>query len=98
MHRDLARFDSVVAVARTAHSSCQKHNGYIHFVSARALEQKNLKPEAMGEYLIFLQECPHDVHAKIAAQQIEAYGRMSVELKGITERNRPVFVPPGREL
>jgi hypothetical protein len=67
----LARFDSVVSAARRAHS-CHKHDGYIHFVSARALEHKGLKREALSEYLTFLEESPRGGQAGIAADRVEA--------------------------
>ena len=68
----LARFDSVVAIASRTHNSFPDHNGYINFLAASALEQEGREPEAMSEYVIFLEESPHDPHAKISAERIEA--------------------------
>jgi tetratricopeptide (TPR) repeat protein len=68
----LGRFDYVVGIARRLHANCPKHDGYIHFVSARALEHEGRKVGAIGEYLVFLRESPQDAHANIAEDQLEA--------------------------
>ncbi|MGA2369938.1 MAG: tetratricopeptide repeat protein [Candidatus Korobacteraceae bacterium] len=51
-------FDAAIASAHQAHSSGQDHPSFVHYIAARAYQQKNQAPEALAEFQLFLQEEP----------------------------------------
>jgi tetratricopeptide (TPR) repeat protein len=51
-------FDAAIASALQAHSSGQDHPPFVHYIAARAYQQKNQQPEALAEFRMFLQEEP----------------------------------------
>jgi tetratricopeptide (TPR) repeat protein len=51
-------FDAAIASAHQAHSSGQDHPSFVHYIAARAYQQKNQQPQALAEFQLFLQEEP----------------------------------------
>jgi tetratricopeptide (TPR) repeat protein len=51
-------FDAAIATARQAHNSGQDHSPFVHYIAARAYQQKNQQTEALAEFHTFLHEEP----------------------------------------
>jgi tetratricopeptide (TPR) repeat protein len=51
-------FDAAIASAHQAHVSGQDHPSFVHYIAARAYQQKNQQPEALAEFKTFLLEEP----------------------------------------
>lgn len=51
-------FDVAISSADRAHEGGQEHPSFVHYIAARAYQQKNQQAQALAEFQMFLQEEP----------------------------------------
>lgn len=51
-------FDVAISSADRAHQGGQEHPSFVHYIAARAYQQKNQQAQALAEFQMFLQEEP----------------------------------------
>ncbi|MFZ0311796.1 MAG: tetratricopeptide repeat protein [Candidatus Korobacteraceae bacterium] len=70
-------FDAAIASAHQAHSSGQDHPSFVHYIAARAYQQKNQQAEALAEFQLFLQEEPKGPRADYVRGDVAKMQRTS---------------------
>ena len=70
-------FDAAIASAHQAHSSGQDHPSFVHYIAARAYQQKNQQAEALAEFQLFLQEEPEGPRADYVRGDVAKMQRTS---------------------
>jgi len=70
-------FDAAIASAHQAHTAGQDHPSFVHYIAARAYQQKNQQPEALAEFQLFLQEEPKGPRADYVRGDVAKMQRAS---------------------
>ena len=56
-------YDAAITSARQAHAASHDHPSFVHYIAARAYQNKNRQQDALAEFQIFLKEEPHGPRA-----------------------------------
>jgi len=70
-------FDAAIASAHQAHTSGQDHPSFVHYIAARAYQQKSQLPEALAEFQLFLREEPKGPRADYVRGDVAKIQRAS---------------------